>query len=190
MMKRIILLFMCLLIAIPSLALANEKPRVGVVSLISYRQMYGDEDSKNLASQKMDELFSHANRLNRFEYIPSTVLRKSIMIFVDKEKIHSKQDLTTEKLVQFGKEQNLDYILLVDYDKDNLKVATTFMGISFDVSLGMTVKFVNVSTSEVAYMDHLSAMGKATSEVRAIRDAVPPLMQKFTEQFKQNELVK
>lgn len=189
-MKKILLLIICIIVSVPSLVLANETPKVGVMRTLSYGLLISDNNSKELLTTSMDELFKNSNKLNKYEYVPFDQLRKSIILFADKEKVHSAQDLTTDELVKFGKEQNLDYVLYADYNRDNIKFATAFMGLSCDVSLGMTAKLVNVNTAEVIYLDHLNSLGKATSEVRAVREAIPPLMQKFAEQFKPGELVK
>lgn len=184
-MKRIILLVMCLLIAIPSLALANEKPRVGVVTVCS-SALRNDKQAMDTLDGGLEKPF---NRI-LYEVIPYNQSRSAFIDFADRKNIKDMKDLKRDDLLEFGKQQGFDYLLYAQVTGTPVGGSAGLFSYTAKYVMDADIKFINVNNGEAPYLNILTADAKGNSATKIFNDGMPKLMQKFAEQFKPGELVK
>lgn len=184
-MKRIIVLVICLLIALPSLALANEKPRVGVITVCG-PIIRNDKTAMTTLEQGQEKQF---NKL-LYTFVPESQLRQSTLDFYDRKHITEPEKITREELLEFAKEQKIDYILWTRVTGKAAGTSAGFFSVSAKYVMVLDVKYLDVNNDKSLFLGNITADAKGATLPRIINDGMPKLMQKFAEQFKPDELVK
>jgi|GEM_PF-6643745 hypothetical protein len=154
----------------------SDKPKVGVIIQIRGDD-YMDPEVRDEYMKDLDAKFKSA----KYVYVPHRQLRLALMDF----KSRYGGLMSRQRLIEFAKEQNLDYIVSIELGKTtNFKVTPAlFGGVNCEMTATMDVLALDVADNKTLYIDTLYADGSGGSWVRALRDAVPKLMGKFNESF-------
>lgn len=98
--------------------------------------------------------------------------------------------ITREELLEFAKENNLDYVLWTRISGSQTGASVGLFSFTAKFVMSLEVKYLDANNNKALYLDTLTADAKGNSAPKIFNDGMPKLMQKFAEQFKPDELVK
>lgn len=158
--------------------ISSDKARVGVVihlwDFISAKEVH---EIKNEINNEINGKFNNPH----YEYLSAPKLANSLENFCDKQIIVAPglTFLTRNQLLDFAKEQKIDYIVIMRF---NIGDRNVHDGIS-DYVLNLKVMAIEVSSNNLLYIDKLSDNGSGSTSVKAWIDGLPRLINKFNSQF-------
>lgn len=186
-MKKLVAFILCLTFILPAVCLAQDletlRPAIGFIR-VGDDALLNDDEINSVIDEKAAALFD-----DQYNYIAFNDLQPAFEGFVARNNMQNNNELTSNILLKFAKEQNLDYLLFMNFNLDELHYDQVFFKSAYRAMLGVDLMLLNADEGTVLYTNHLIADGSATDETTACRKSAAKMMRRINAHFNVDTLL-